>query len=211
MSELIEDIKEDIKREDLLRLWRQYGNWLIMAIVAFVLGTSGFFYWQHRQEEKKRAQAQAFEVVLQGLDSHSKEASLKLLQDFSQSASGGYKMMAEFMAAGFSAQRVDALKKLSQESKQEKTFKDMALILSALNQLDGPDPREVLETLSVFEASASPFRPLAQELRAHAYLRGGESQKAFEIFKALAQDQLATEAIQNRSEAMIHFIQGAHS
>jgi hypothetical protein len=209
MSELIEDIKEDIKREDLLKVWNQYGNWIIGGVFAFILVTSGILYWQHRKEQAKIETAQAYEAILQKFDARTPEPTIKALQEFSGHSTGGFKMLADFMAAGLLPDSVQALKALAEDSKIEKPFREMALVLAGMADLDGANPRAVLDMLSPFESSASPFRPLAREVMGYALIRLGNLDTAYTLFESLVHDQMASQSIRGRAEAMIQYIRGA--
>lgn len=208
MSELIEDIKEDIKKEDLLKIWNQYGNMILGGIMAFVLGVSGFLYWQHRKEQTQLEIAKAYEGILQKRDPASPEAAIKALQDFALSATSGYKVLADFMAAGLLPDSVQAFKVLSGDQKIEKPFREMALILAGLADLDGANPRAVLDMLSPFENSASPLRPLAREIMGYAFIRLGNLDTALSLFESLIHDQTAPQGLRGRAEAMLHYIRG---
>lgn len=208
MSELIEDIKEDIKREDLLIIWQKYSRWIMGGVLTFVLGASGFLYWQHHKETATIQTSIAYAKIMEALDPKSPEATVKALQELAEKSAAGYKILSGLTGAGLSSDPAQDLKQMSKDPKIEKAFQEMAQILGALADLDEANPRSVLDMLASFENSASPFRPLAREIMGYAMLRLGNSDTALNLFESLIHDQMAPQSIRGRSQAMVEYIRG---
>lgn len=208
MSELIEDIQEDIKREDLITFWKKYGKIIVAFVLLFATAALSYTYWTFHQEQKKIEQAQAYEKLLLGIDPASPQDSLKELSDLARDGSPGYRLLAGLVAAGFSSDPALDLKNLSENPDIEKAFQEISLILSALADLDRSSPRAVLEMLAPFERSASSLRPLAREISGYAMLRLNNVDTALNLFQNLMHEQMATAAIRSRSQAMVSYIRG---
>jgi hypothetical protein len=208
MSELIEDIQEDIKREDLINFWKKYGKFIISAVVVFVLAVSGVLYWQHYKQEQKAKISLRFQEIISSLEPGSPEKTIKDLQEFSLNASSGYKILSQFSAAGLMPDIAQAFSDISNDKSIEKSFREIASLLSAISNLDGANPRVVLEMLASFESSGSPFRPLAREIVGYALMRLGNIDTAKSMFESLIRDQMASIGIRTRAESMLQYIRG---
>ncbi len=58
MADIFQEIEDDLKHEQYQRLWKRYGNWLIVIAVLIVLGTAAFvFIREHRQTQRVEASA----------------------------------------------------------------------------------------------------------------------------------------------------------
>lgn len=208
MSELIEDIREDIKREDLINIWHRYGKIIMAGLAAVVIGASSFFYWQHHKQKVRLANAAAYEKIMAELDPEQPQRTIKLLQDLQTKGSAGYRLLANLLEAGLSNDPAIDLKKMAENPKIEKDFQDIARILAALADLDGANPRAILDMLSSFETSASPFRPLAREIMGYALMRLGNGETAKNLFESLIRDQTAPHSLRLRAQAMVDYIHG---
>ena len=201
MSELIEDIRDDIKREDFIKIWQRYGKLIIGCSVSFIVVITAYLYWQHQKTQTKIANAMLYEKII--LNTSDPSVLTKSLQELSEKDSKGYHLLAELTKAGLSNDVAFDLKKISEDLKIEKDFRDISLVLSALADLDGPNPQAILHRLEPFMTSASPYKSLAQEIMGYAHMRLGHGEKAQKIFYTLTQDQTAPPSLKIRAKAML--------
>lgn len=61
MSDIFTEVDEDLRRDRALRLWKQYGNYLIGAAVVVAAATAGYVAWQ--DYSRKQAEAAAAQYV----------------------------------------------------------------------------------------------------------------------------------------------------
>ena len=57
---LLREIDEDLKQERLFKLWKDYGNYAIVGVVAIVIGVAVFKGWQSYSLELRMEQGEAF-------------------------------------------------------------------------------------------------------------------------------------------------------
>ena len=43
---LLREVEEELRRERLEKIWKQYGTYIIAAAAAIVFGVLGFKYWE---------------------------------------------------------------------------------------------------------------------------------------------------------------------
>ncbi|MEM7198521.1 MAG: tetratricopeptide repeat protein, partial [Pseudomonadota bacterium] len=60
MTNIINEIDEDIRRERFERLWKRYGPWLIGLCVLVVASVAGYKVWQNYEETTRLARAKLF-------------------------------------------------------------------------------------------------------------------------------------------------------
>ena len=57
---LAREIDEELRREQLLKLWERYGTYLIAGAVLIIAGIGGFKYYEHRRIEAAEAAGARF-------------------------------------------------------------------------------------------------------------------------------------------------------
>lgn len=99
MTDLFEEVEENLRRDQLQNLWKKYGVFAIGGAVALVLGVAGVGVFRSWQESQSRAAADTF-VEIQQLAQTDPAAAAPKLAAFAKSGFGGYKALAEMERAG---------------------------------------------------------------------------------------------------------------
>lgn len=76
-----DEIYEAIKREDFFKRLRRYVPFIILAIIAILVGTGGYAWWKHRYEAHLYHQEKQYEVFLGAVQSHKFAEAQRLLQE----------------------------------------------------------------------------------------------------------------------------------
>ena len=96
MSDLIEEIKEDVRFDQLIKFFRTYANYIISAVLVGLIFSASYIFWQHSKEKQQQVMATRFDQALQeSMNGHNKQA-MALLTALEQSASSGYKTLVAF-------------------------------------------------------------------------------------------------------------------
>ena len=207
-NEFVEEIREDIRREDLMKFWATYGNYILGAIAALVLTTAGVLYWTHHQEQKKIEHASLYEKALEPLKSGDTEKTISLLTDLEKKAGDGYYSLIALKKASLEKDKGFAFRQVAQDQKVEKSFRDLALIMASLHDLDGKPSPSLTKELDSLKTSSSPFRPLAMEELALSLVKTGSGKEALDLLQNLTVDQVATPSLRARATALIEAIKG---
>src|ERR1041385_6209144 len=94
MDNFIEEIQEDVRRDQRKKIWDAYGNYIIGLLLVIVLVTIGYLFWKNRLEQRIYEESTQFEKALQlSADGNKKEAE-KILTDLIGTADEGYKTLA---------------------------------------------------------------------------------------------------------------------
>jgi hypothetical protein len=84
MSDLFNEIDEEVRRDKVLDFWMRHRNGLIALAVLIVLGTAGYTSWQKHVRAKAEATAARFEAAIYARDAH--ELPLQILFGHAQVA-----------------------------------------------------------------------------------------------------------------------------
>jgi hypothetical protein len=207
VSDIFREIDEELRRDNLLKLWSRYGRYVIaVAVVALVIA-GGIVAWRDYQASERRAQGQrysnALALVREGKDGDAAKVFALLARE-----SGGYGMLAAFEEAELLAKSGDkkgaiaAYDHIAGSSGTDPEFRDLAVLLSAAQLLADGDAAAASERLQKLTANGNPWRASALDLAAAAKLKAGDPSGALAIYKELADDLSAPQGLRARAAEM---------
>jgi hypothetical protein len=207
VSDIFREIDEELRRENLLKLWTRYGRYIIVAAVLLVLLAGGIVAWFDYQAKERRAQGARYSAAL-SLARQGKEAEAAKL--FAQLAreGGGYSVPGAFEEAELLARSGDrkgaiaAYDRLAASSGLDREFRDLALLLSIMHGLSDGDPKAAIERLAPLTGKDNPWRPSALDLTAAAKLKAGDRAGALEIYQQLADEPSVPRGLRARAAEM---------
>lgn len=208
MSDVFKEVDEDLRRDQLDKLWRRYGAYVIAGAIAIVLATAAYVYWQNYRLKQVMAEGDAFfQAVMLRSASQEREAA-QAFSALADRSSDGYGMLARFNEAGTLADRgelaqaVDIYDRLS-SSASDRTLRDIATLCSVSLSLDTVDPAELKARLDPIAAPDNPLRFSARELLALLALRKGDFAVAKQMFTELSTDKSVPQGIRTRAQEML--------
>lgn len=214
MSDIFTEIDEDLRRERALKLWKQYGNYLIMAAVLIVAATAGYVAWQdYSRKRAERAAAQYVAALDEAKSGHEAEAS-KALASIVQSGHGGYPALARLEEAGTKASAGDIAgavtiyRQVAADTSVDRDIRDAATVLAALDSLDTANPGDMDKDLAALATPTSPWRYLAWEIEAAAALKAGKIEDARSNYSKISDDPQAPAALRARAAEMLAALAG---
>jgi hypothetical protein len=209
VSDIFQEVDEDLRQDRALALWRRYGNYVIAAAVLIVLSTAGYVAWNDYRQRQREAIGErytaAMALVAEGKDSEAAAAFGAVAQD----ANAGYAALARLEEAALRARlgQVDAALAiydgLAADRSVPKDMRELAVLLAVLHRLDSLEPALALERLKPLTAEGGAWRFSAREMSALLALRAGDTAGAKETFKALADDLKAPAALRARAAEML--------
>lgn len=207
VSDIFREIDEELRRDNLLKLWKQYGKYVIALVVLALLIAGGVVAWRDHLASERRAEATRYASGLALLREGKSEDAAKLFQSLPQNGSG-YGMLAAFEQAEMQAKAGDrkgtvaAYDRLAASSNLDPELRDLAVLLSVMHALPDGDPQAAIQKLQPLTASGNPWRASALDLTAAAKLKAGDRNGALEIYKQLADDLSAPQGLRARAAEM---------
>ena len=208
MTDFIQEVDEDLRRDHYKRLWEKYGKFAAAAAVALVLGVAGTVAYRDwaktRRAEDTRKLVEA--VQLSATDS---KLGPDALASLAKSASSGVSTLARLHQASILAKSGDVTKalevydQLAADGSVDSIFRDLGVLLAAQHRADGPEAASAALKLAPLVQDANPWRHPALELTAVIALGQGDKARARDIFRRLADDATASPAIRGRAAEML--------
>ncbi|MCP4923875.1 MAG: tetratricopeptide repeat protein [bacterium] len=215
MSDFLEEVKEDLKIEKWMTLWKKHQNNLIGGLVLSFLVGGGIVYWNHHTQTQNENWSQLYEQGSALAREGKVEEAISILGQLHK-AGKGYSGLSDLAKVAilqanpsdddFSKNREAAYTSLMENSKAETSFRELATLLKAWNQLDQSVEKDVLEKLTFIGDSTSIWRALAAEVLGLNALKSAEPQKARELFEKVKKDPMASQELQARVSAILNRI-----
>ena len=214
---LIREVDEDLRREQLEKLWDRYGTYILIGAALIVFGVGGYKWYENRGIQQARANGVRFEQALRLGQTGKAEDGQKELASLAKSAPGGYRTLAELRlagadaAAGKRAEAVLAYEKVAGDRSVDVILRDYAQVAAAMLRVNEADWTEMENRLKVIEASENPWRASARELLGMAAWKSGKTDEARKRFEALLVDRNVSQNISQRAQMMMSLIAEAEA
>ena len=193
MSDIFQEVDEEVRREKLQQLWERHSNLIVAAALVVVLAVGGWRGYDWWESQKAAESGAAFEAAVllaeSGKQAEAQEAFAKLAKD----GSSGYRVLARFreaaeLAKSDGAAAVKAYDALAADSGLGRAMQDLAGIRAGLILVDSAPLAELSPRLEPLTAADRPFRHSARELLAIGAWRLGDTAVAKRWFDLIASD-----------------------
>jgi hypothetical protein len=207
VSDIFREIDEELRRDNLLKLWSRYGRYLIVLAVLVLLIAGGTVAWRDHQTTERRAQSTRYAAAL-SLAREGKDAEAAKVFGAIAQEGGGYGVLASFQEAGLLAKSGDrkgavaAYDRIAGAGGLDPAFRDLAVLLSVMQGMPEADPQAIIDRLAPLTAAGNPWRPTALELTAAARLKSGDKNGALALYQSLADDLAAPQGLRARAAEM---------
>lgn len=207
MSEIFDEVQEEIRREQLKRLWERFGILIVAVaflIVAGVGGWRGYLYWEAKKAAEAGSQFEAAVTLSEQKKSAEAEAAfLKLAADAPQ----GYRTLAKFRAATELAPRdAQAAIKLYDEIVADRNAvasqQDLAALRAGSLLVDTAPYAEIARRLEPLTAANRTYRHSARELLAVSAWRNNDATAARRWIDVITTDQQTPQTLRSRVDAL---------
>ena len=193
MADIFHEVDEEVRREQLKRLWERYSIYLIALAVLIVAGIGAWRGYEYWVAKRAAAAGAAFEAATalgeQGKYAEAEAAFAKVAAD----APEGYRVLARMRAAGALAQikAADAVKaydELSADASLGATWQDLAAIRAGLLLVDTATLADMRRRLEPLAEPTRSFRHTARELLALSAWRNHDFAAARRYLDMIATD-----------------------
>ncbi|MEO5373681.1 MAG: tetratricopeptide repeat protein [Alphaproteobacteria bacterium] len=206
---LFREVDEDLRHEQMERLWKKYGNVAIGIAVMIVMIVGGREAWTTWQANRLADEAMRYGTAVAMIDAGVKEPAAQALVTLAEEAGATYRTLAtlrrgDFLAdVGDRAGAIAAWRMVAADQAADQAYRDAAAVLVAMHGLDDADPRQIETTLMPLTAAGNPYRFTALELSALAAMRAGDDARAREVLTRLADDPETPPGVRARAAEML--------
>jgi hypothetical protein len=183
VADIFQEVDEEVRREQLKKLWERYQNYIIAGAVLIVLGVGGWRGYDWWQTKKAAEAGTAFENAItlseQGKHAEAEAAFARLAAN----STASYRALAQVRAAAELAQTdaktaIAAYDKIAADTSIPPALRDLASLRGGALIIDNGSYADARQRLEPLTASDHTFRHTARELLAVAAWRAGDAAAA---------------------------------
>jgi hypothetical protein len=207
VSELFDEVDEEVRREQLKKLWDKYSIYFIGLMVLIVAAVGGWRGYQYL-EAKKAAEAGAlFEKAVELSEQNKHAEAEAAFTDIAAKAPSGYRTLARLRAAAEAAARdPKAGAKMYDDIAADRgigaEWQDLAKLRAAGLLLDSASYADIQQRLEASAEPKSTFRHSAREMLALSAWRNNDTTAARKWLDAIAEDGETPPGLRSRAEAL---------
>lgn len=208
MADIFQEVDEEVRRENMQRLWRRYGSYATAAAFAILLATGGYIAWQKYSEHREAQRAQAFSAAIALIADPDPAKAKAVFLDLAQ-GSDGIAALARFRVAALQVSAKDeagavaTYDGIAADNSVPGPFREAAALLAAMHLVDTADQAEMKRRLESKTAAPNPWRFTALELLALSAQRAGDMEQARKIYTQLADDLETPSGLRGRAAEML--------
>ena len=201
----VREVDENLRRDRARDFAKQYGGWLIGALVLFIAASGGFIYWQYYQQQRSEHQVEQLAEAFKSVGSGDKVSATKVIDDLSQSGSKAVRATALFARAALALEQNDLklatakYREIANDSGLPKPYRDAALIRQTALEFDSLAPQEIVTRLQPLVQRGNPWFGTAGEMTAMALIKQGRKAEAGRLFASIAKDPGVPDSLRARS------------
>jgi hypothetical protein len=200
VSDIFHEVDEEVRREQLKKLWDRYGNYVFAAavlLVAAVAAWRGYMWWEEKKAAESGAAFEAASTLAEaGKRSEAEAAFAKIIAD----GTTGYRHLARMREAAELAKTdskaaIAAYDQIAADSAVGPVLQDLATLRAGALLIDAGSFDEARRRLEPLAANDRTFRHTAREFLVLAAWRAGDATAAkrwFDMIMTDAQTPAAT-------------------
>jgi hypothetical protein len=207
VSELFDEVDEEVRREQLKRLWDRYSIYIIAAALLIIAAVGGWRGYQYLEAKKAAEAGAAFDKAVELSEQNKHAEAEAAFTDLAARAPSGYRMLARLRAAAEVATRdPQAAAKLYDDIAADRsvgaTERDLAKVRAAGLSLETASYPSMLQRLEPATTPGATFRHTARELLALSAWRAGDTAAARRWLDLIASDGETPPSLRSRAEAL---------
>lgn len=212
MSDIFQEIDEDLRRDRLMQIWRRYGTAIIALAVGLAVGVFGYITWRNHTDSKLDSQAIVMADAAQLLGDGNYEAASKSFAALAEDSDGAFADLALMDAAAATFQAGDAAGAVALYDQvaaraTDGSLRALARVLAVQALMDSAAPADLDARLDAVGEQAG-FAALVRELRAYVRLREGATEAARGLLADVLDDATAPERLKNRAKEVLDALGG---
>jgi hypothetical protein len=207
VADIFQEVDEEVRREQLHKLWQRYGNLLIAACilaVATVGAWRGYEWWQNRKAGESGA---AFETAVTLAEAGKHQEAEAAFAKLAAEGSAGYRPLARLREAAELARTdrpaaVKAYDELAADKSAGPVIDDLAALRAGFLLVDTAPYSQIRERLEPLTVADKTFRHSARELLALSAWRSGDMTAARQWTDMIITDPTSPPGSRSRAEVL---------
>jgi hypothetical protein len=207
VSELFDEVDEEVRREQIKKLWDKYSIYIIALALLIVAGVGGWRGYEYVEAEKAAKASEAFNHAVELSEQGKHEEAEKAFAEVITKAPYGYRLLARFRQAGEVASRdpkaaAKMFDDLASDSSIGGEQQELARIRAAGLLVDSATYADMKQRLEPDTVPTAAFRHTARELLALSAFRANDTAQARLWLDQITADADTPPSLRSRAEAL---------
>jgi len=207
VSDIFNEVDEEVRREQLKKLWDRYGNYAIAAVFLVVAAVAGWRAYQWYEGKLAAAAGAAYDAAGRLADDGKHDEAAAGFAKLTTGGTAGYRQLARLREAAELAEKdpkaaVAAYDAIAKDAAGQPLVADLAGIRAAFLLVDTAKLDEMTQRLEPLAQPGSPFRHSARELLALSAWRNGDVAATRKWMEAAKGDIEAPAALRARMDVL---------
>jgi hypothetical protein len=207
VSDIFQEVDEEVRREQLLKLWQRYQN-LVFAVIALILvGVASWRAYEWWQAKRAAETGTAFEAAVALAQSGQHTEAAAAFAKIAADGTSGYRSLARLRQAAELAQTdakaaIAAYENIAADNSVAVEKRDLAGLRAGALLVDQGSFNDARKELEPLAGQDRPYRHTAREMLALAAWRAGDIPAAKQWFDMILTDLLTPPDIRSRVEML---------
>jgi hypothetical protein len=207
VSELFDEVDEEVRRDQLKKLWDRYSIHLIAGALVIIAAVGGWRGYQYLEAQKAAEAGTAFEKAAELSEQNKHAEAEAAFTELAAKAPSGYRALARLRAAAELATRdpqgaVKSYDDIAADRSVATTERDVAKVRAAALLLETTTYPNMLARLEAATAPGGTFRHTARELLALSAWRANDAAATRQWLDMIANDGETPPSLRSRAEAL---------
>jgi hypothetical protein len=207
VSELFDEVDEDVRRDQLKKLWDQYSIYIVAGAILIIAAVGGWRGYQYLEAKKAAELGSAFDKAVELSEANKHSEAEAAFNDIAAKAPAGYRMLARLRAAAELANRdpqgaAKMYDDIAADRSVGATERDLAKVRAAGLLMETISYPAMLQRLEAATTPEATFRHTARELLALSAWRAGDMAAARQWLELIANDGETPPGLRSRAEAL---------
>jgi hypothetical protein len=211
VTDIFQEVDEEVRREQLKKLWQRYGNYFVAACVLIVAGVAAWRAYQW-WEAKQAAQAgAAFEQAIAFAEAGKHQEAEMAFAKLASDGTAGYRVLARLreaaqLAPTDSKAAVSAYDQIAADGSAGQVLQDLAAVRAGFLLADTAPYSEMRSRLEPLTAADRTFRHSARELLALSAWKAGDMTAARQWTDLIMTDPQTPAGTRSRAQVLSELI-----
>ena len=208
MADIFQEVDEEVRREQLKKLWERYGVYLVALAVLLVAGVAAYRGGEYYQAKQAAEVGARFDAAMELSEANGKSAEAQAaFAKIASDGTTGYRVLARLQEAAElgktdSKAAIATYDAIAADTSVAQPLRDVAAVRAAILLVDSAPLTEMNRRLETLATPDGSFRHTARELLALAAYRANDTAALKRWLDALASDGETPQSLRLRMEAL---------
>jgi hypothetical protein len=207
VSELFDEVDEDVRRDQLKKLWDRYSIYIIAGALLIIAAVGGWRGYQYLEAKKAAEAGAAFDKAVELSEANKHTEAEAAFADLAAKGPAGYRILSRLRLASEVANRDPvAAARMFDDIAADRSIgapeQDLARVRAAQLLLETSTYPNMLQRLEAATTPGSTFRHTARELLALSAWRANDATAARHWLDMIANDGETPPSLRSRAEAL---------